>query len=122
MSDSGAGERGPERVASQIDANEAIERVATSAWLLDVREQDEWDRGHAQEAHLIPMSVIEQRVGEIPEDQPIVVICQSGYRSWQVTKALVVAGFDATNVAGGMDAWQSAGGVVVTDGSEPSDA
>jgi rhodanese-related sulfurtransferase len=122
MSDGVAGDNGAPRVASQIDADEAIARVATSAWLLDVREQDEWDRGHAPEAHLIPMSVIEQRVGDIPVDQPILVMCQSGYRSWQVTKALVVAGFDATNIAGGMEAWQSAGGVVVTDGSDPSDA
>jgi rhodanese-related sulfurtransferase len=122
MSDGAVGENGSARVPSQIEAAEAIVLAGTSAWLLDVREQHEWDSGHARGAHLIPMSVIEQRVGEIPEDQPILVICQGGYRSWQVTKALVVAGFDATNVAGGMDAWQSAGGVVVTDGSEPSDA
>ena len=109
-------------VASEIPATEAIEVAGKAGWLLDVREQDEWDRGHAPQAHLIPMSVIEQRSAEIPEDQRVLVICHSGYRSWQVTKALVAAGYDAVSVAGGMDAWQSAGGVVVQDGSPAASA
>ena len=100
--------------AAQIPAEDAIALVADSGWLLDVRERDEWNRGHAPDAHLIPMGSVTDRLDEIPADTPIVVICHSGYRSWQVTKALVAAGFDAVNVAGGMDAWQSAGGVVVS--------
>jgi len=120
-------------VASEVSAAEAIALVGADAgagagvslpgaWLLDVREQDEWDAGHAPEAHLVPMSVIERRSDEIPDDLRILVICHSGYRSWQVTKALVAAGYDAVSVAGGMDAWQSAGGVVVRDGSTPTKA
>ena len=101
--------------AVQIPAEDAIALAAGSAWMLDVREQDEWDRGHAPQAHLIPMGSIMDRIDELPADAQIVVICHSGYRSWQVTKALVNAGYDAVNVAGGMEAWQSAGGVVVTD-------
>lgn len=108
---------GGQHVAAEISAAEAIERVAGGSWMLDVREQDEWDRGHAPDAHLIPMSVIEARISEIPDDARLVVICHSGYRSWTVTKALVAAGYDAVNVAGGMDGWQSAGGVVVVDGA-----
>ena len=103
--------------AAQIPAEQAIEFVqAADAWLLDVREPDEWNRGHAPQAHLIPMGSIMDRIDEIPNDERVVVVCHSGYRSWQVTKALVEAGYDAVNVAGGMEAWQSAGGVVVTDG------
>jgi rhodanese-related sulfurtransferase len=109
VSDAGSG-----RVASELPATLAIELVGSGAWLLDVREQEEWDVVHAPQAHLIPMSVIQQRSGEIPADQRILVICHSGYRSWQVTGALVAAGYDAVSVAGGMDAWQSAGGVVTT--------
>jgi rhodanese-related sulfurtransferase len=106
--------------AIQIPADEAIALTADSGWMLDVREQDEWDRGHAPQAHLIPMGSIMDRIDELPLDSQIVVICHSGYRSWQVTKALVDAGYDAVNVAGGMDAWQSAGGVVVTDSPSSS--
>jgi rhodanese-related sulfurtransferase len=100
--------------AVQIAAEDAIALAADSGWMLDVREQDEWDHGHAPQAHLIPMGSIMDRIDELPVDAQIVVVCHSGYRSWQVTKALVNAGFDAVNVAGGMEAWQSAGGVVVT--------
>jgi rhodanese-related sulfurtransferase len=117
----------PGHVASEVSAADAIALVGAGvglpgAWLLDVREQDEWDAGHAPEAHLVPMSVIERRSDEIPDEQRILVICHSGYRSWQVTRALVAAGYDAVSVAGGMDAWQSAGGVVVRDGSTPTKA
>jgi rhodanese-related sulfurtransferase len=108
--------------AAQIPAEDAIARVAADGWLLDVREPDEWNRGHAPDAHLIPMGSIMDRIDEIPNDAPIIVVCHSGYRSWQVTKALTTAGYDAVNVAGGMEAWQSAGGVVVTDSpSSPLD-
>jgi rhodanese-related sulfurtransferase len=100
--------------AAQIPADEAIELVAGGVWMLDVREPDEWDSGHAPEAHLIPMGSVMHRIDEIPDDAKVVVVCHSGYRSWQVTKALVAAGYDAVNIAGGMEAWQSAGGVVVT--------
>jgi rhodanese-related sulfurtransferase len=100
--------------AVQIPIEDAIALVHGDGWLLDVREPDEWDRGHAPAAHLIPMGSINGRINEIPNDAQIVVICHSGYRSWQVTQALVAAGYDAVNAAGGMDAWQSAGGVVVT--------
>jgi rhodanese-related sulfurtransferase len=102
--------------ATQIPVDDAIALAAGSGWLLDVREQDEWDRGHAPQAHLVPMGEIMDRIDELPNDTQILVICHSGYRSWQVTKALVSAGYDAVNVAGGMDAWQSAGGVVVEGG------
>jgi rhodanese-related sulfurtransferase len=101
--------------AVEVAAAEAIGLAASTHWLLDVREQYEWDQGHAPNAHLIPMSALQERVGEIPEDAPILVVCHSGYRSWQVTMALLDAGYNATNISGGMDAWQSAGGVVVTD-------
>ena len=104
--------------ATQIPAADAIALVAGSGWLLDVREPDEWNRGHAPDAHLIPMGSVMDRIDEIPTDSRVVVVCHSGYRSWQVTTALVAAGYDAVNVAGGMDAWQSAGGVVVSGGPD----
>jgi len=75
--------------AAQIPADEAIALVQDDGWLLDVREPDEWNRGHAPQAHLIPMGSIMDRIDEIPSDGRIVVVCHSGYRSWQVTKALV---------------------------------
>jgi rhodanese-related sulfurtransferase len=102
---------------AEIEIDDAIARVAGGSYLVDVREQDEWDRGHAPTAHLLPMSVFQERLSELPEGEPLLVICHSGMRSARATKALVDAGYDAVSVVGGMEAWSSAGGEVVKDAS-----
>ena len=101
---------------SSITADEAIALTENSGWLLDVREQDEWDRGHAPSAHLVPLSELPSRIAEIPTDQPVLVVCLAGSRSLRAASALVDAGVDAVNVTGGMLAWVSAGGPVVSEG------
>lgn len=82
--------------------------------LLDVREQAEWDAGHIEEAVHIPMTELNARQGEIPEDRTIVCVCRSGQRSAMVTQALVGAGFDAHNLEGGMLAWATSRHPIVT--------
>src|ERR1700712_1900487 len=104
---------------AEIEIDDAIARVAAGSYLVDVREQDEWDRGHAPSAHLFPMSQFQERIAELPEGEPLLVICHSGMRSARATKALVESGYDAVSVVGGMEAWQSAGGEVVDGTSQP---
>jgi rhodanese-related sulfurtransferase len=88
--------------------------------LLDVREQDEWDAGHAPQALHIPMSELAGRLEELPADQDVYVICRSGGRSARVTAYLNGNGWDATNVDGGMQSWESAGKSLVSESqSEP---
>ncbi|ROO90667.1 rhodanese-related sulfurtransferase [Actinocorallia herbida] len=84
-------------------------QIPDGAYLLDVREQDEWDAGHAPEAVHIPMSALNERAGEIPQDREVYVVCRVGGRSAQVTVALNNAGWKALNVDGGMIAWERAG-------------
>jgi rhodanese-related sulfurtransferase len=102
-----------------VDPAEARRRLDAGAVLLDVREPDEWDTGHAPEATWIPMGDVGARQGELAGDRPVVVVCRSGVRSAKVTSALRQAGYDAANLAGGMQAWAAAGYDVVTDGGEP---
>lgn len=83
--------------------------------LLDVREQDEWDAGHAPQALHIPMSELAGRLEELPADQDVYVICRSGGRSARVAAYLNGNGWDATNVDGGMQSWESAGKPLVSD-------
>ncbi|MET0238151.1 MAG: rhodanese-like domain-containing protein [Kibdelosporangium sp.] len=83
--------------------------------LLDVREQDEWDAGHAPDAVHIPMSELSGRLAELPADQDVYVICRSGGRSARVTAYLNGNGWDATNVDGGMQSWESAGKALVSE-------
>jgi rhodanese-related sulfurtransferase len=103
----------------EVDVEEAKRRFDAGAVLLDVRTEDEWDAGRAAGAVWIPMGEIQARQDELPTDQPIVVICRSGARSGRVTAALTGAGYDAANVAGGMQAWEAAGLGVVADGDAP---
>jgi rhodanese-related sulfurtransferase len=89
--------------------------VPDAAWLLDVREDDEWAAGHAPEATHIPMGELGGRTGELPVDQEIYVICRTGHRSARVTQALNGAGWQAVNVAGGMQDWSAAGRPMMSD-------
>ena len=90
-----------------------VDALTPGAFLLDVREDDEWAAGHAEGALHIPMSEFVARYGELteaaPEDGKIYVLCRVGGRSAQVAQYLVQQGLDAVNVAGGMQAWEAAG-------------
>ncbi|CAN5360528.1 rhodanese-like domain-containing protein [soil metagenome] len=96
----------------ELNADEAIELVANGAVLIDVREQDEWDAGHAPTAQLLPMSVLRDRIDELPTDRQLLIVCHSGGRSMRVTDLLLKSGYDAVNVIGGMTAWAASGGPI----------
>jgi rhodanese-related sulfurtransferase len=90
--------------------------VGDDAFLLDVREDDEWAAGHAPDAVHVPMMEIPARVNELPPDRDIVVVCRVGGRSAQVTAFLKQQGLDrVTNLEGGLLAWSAAGRPLVTD-------
>lgn len=75
--------------------------------LVDVREPSEWAEGHAPNALHRPLGRLDPAA--LPRAETIYVICRSGNRSAQATKALIAAGLDAHNVAGGMGAWEVVG-------------
>ncbi len=102
-----------------VDAREGKALVEAGALLVDVRESDEWDAGHAPGAVLIPTSEFVEHIEELPEDRQIVAICRTGARSGAVTSALTRAGYDAVNLAGGMQAWAAEGYPVVTSDGNP---
>jgi hydroxyacylglutathione hydrolase len=103
----------------EVDVHDAVERVEAGALLLDVREPDEWDAGHAPGATWVPLGELVQRADELPRDQAIVAICRSGARSGRATEYLNGAGYNVVNAAGGMKAWAAAGFDVVTDQGAP---
>ena len=96
-----------------VSPTEARELVGAGAMLLDVREDHEWQAGHAPEATHVPMSRIGAEVAQLPTDRLIVCVCHVGARSAAVAEALTNAGFSAANLAGGMDAWAAQGLPVV---------
>lgn len=77
--------------------------------MLDVRTQEEWDEFHAPNTTLIPLDQLESRLGELPENEPIVVVCRSGNRSQAGRDILLTNGYEpTTSMAGGLNAWRDA--------------
>lgn len=104
---------------TDVDPQQAVALVGEGALLLDVREVEEWDAGHAPQAVHVAMSVLSERTGEIPTDRLVVCVCRSGGRSAAVGEALVRGGWEAVNLGGGMHAWSAAGLPVVDAGGGP---
>jgi rhodanese-related sulfurtransferase len=84
-------------------------------FLLDVREPDEYEAGHAPDVVLHPLRNLPAVWSEFPTDRPVLCICRSGARSASATEFLRRQGLDAVNLEGGMQAWQAFGLDVVRD-------
>ncbi|HUG47393.1 MAG TPA: rhodanese-like domain-containing protein [Candidatus Limnocylindria bacterium] len=85
-------------------------RGAGPPLVIDVRQRDEYERGHVPGALHIMAGELPQRLAELPRDRPLVTICAAGYRSGVAAGLLRQAGFeDVTSVAGGVPAWRAAG-------------
>jgi rhodanese-related sulfurtransferase len=92
----------------EIEIEELEGRLADGASLLDVREDDEWAIAHIDGACHIALGTIPDRLGEVPNDGPIYVICARGSRSARAVEFLRHHEIEAINVAGGMMAWLDA--------------
>jgi rhodanese-related sulfurtransferase len=77
--------------------------------VLDVREPDEYAAGHVPGAELVPLATVPLRLGELPVDRPVYVVCAVGARSAQAASFLAARGVDAVNVEGGTQAWVASG-------------
>ncbi|PWU09584.1 MAG: MBL fold metallo-hydrolase [Verrucomicrobia bacterium] len=74
--------------------------------LLDVRTSGEYEAQHIEGSIHIPLPSVPRRLGELPKDRPLAVICGSGYRSSIAASLLRIAGFSRIqNVMGGMGAY-----------------
>ncbi len=89
-----------------ITVQQLHERAGTP--LIDVREEWEFAQGHVPGAINLPMSILGERLDELP-DAAFDVICKVGGRSARVVEALQARGYDATNVEGGTDEWIASG-------------
>jgi rhodanese-related sulfurtransferase len=99
----------------------SADEVGPDVYLLDVREPDEWEGGHAPGAHHVPMMEIPARMAEVPTDTDVVVVCRSGGRSGQVVSYLLGNGWDnVRNLDGGMKSWAATGREVVSEDGQPA--
>lgn len=81
-------------VFRQVPVSKVRELVETDAFIIDVREREEYEAGHLINAVNIPLSEIRQRVDEIPKDRPVYLHCRSSQRSYNAIMALQHMGFD----------------------------
>jgi rhodanese-related sulfurtransferase len=80
--------------------------------LIDVRTPAEFQGGHLPGATSIPLHELAARIGEIPQDKPVVIVCATGNRSGAAAGALLRAGYDAErvfNLRGGTMMWMMNG-------------
>ena len=95
---------------AEVSVADALALRDSGAFILDVRQPDEWDAVHIPDATLIPLGELASRVSEVPSDQQVVVVCRSGNRSAQGRDILLQAGLPSvTSMAGGMNDWAAAG-------------
>lgn len=86
-----------------------VDRPAQSL-LIDVREPEEYAAAHVPGAVNVPQSDLASRLGELPRDRRIYMVCQGGMRSTRAAQFLRQVGFtEIVNVAGGTNAWIGAG-------------
>ena len=94
-----------------IGTDEAKHMIEAGAHIIDVRQPDEWNRGHIPEAELVPLNGI-YAFGKalkdlnLPEDEEVIFVCAMGQRSASASEIALVAGLKKVyNLANGMSGW-----------------
>jgi rhodanese-related sulfurtransferase len=99
----------------EVDVEQTLDRMKQGARLIDVREDREWQRGHAAGAEHLGRGVIERDVETaVPDhDAELILYCGGGYRSALACDNLQRMGYaNVYSLAGGWKAWNDAGAPV----------
>ena len=103
----------------EVDVKQTLERVEAGARLIDVREDNEWAKGHARGAVHMGRGVIERDIETaIPDhDAELILYCGGGYRSALAADNLQKMGYrEVYSMAGGWKAWKEAGAAIEGEG------
>jgi rhodanese-related sulfurtransferase len=100
----------------EVDVDEARRKLESGkAKLIDVREESEWEAGHARGAQYLGKGVIERDIEErVPDKKAALILyCGGGFRSALSADSLQKMGYtNVSSMAGGWRAWQAAGAPV----------
>ena len=87
---------------------EEMRKTGEEHTLLDIREDEEVATASIDGALHIPMNSLPENLGQLPKNQPLVVMCHVGGRSAQVQSWLLSNGYqNALNLEGGIAAWSA---------------
>lgn len=96
-------------MATEVTIDDLADAINHGAYVLDVREQEEYDEAHVPGVVLIPLGQLEDRISEVEDGSRVFVICRSGARSLKGADILEANGIDAVSVAGGTLGWIASG-------------
>ena len=96
-------------MATEVTLDDLADALSRGAYVLDVREKDEYDEAHVPGVTLIPLGQLQDRISEVEDGSRVFVICRSGKRSLQGADILEANGIDAVSVAGGTLGWIDSG-------------
>lgn len=94
-----------------VGPDEAKRMIDAGAQVIDVRQPEEWYRGHIPEATLVPLDGIYSfgkalKDLNLPEDADVIFVCAMGNRSASASEIALVAGLKHVyNLANGMNGW-----------------
>ena len=90
-----------EGISESVQWYELEDKQAEGYLLLDVRNEGELkSNGRLKGAVNIPLDSLRDRMAELPKDQPIIVSCHSGLRSYAAERILKQNGYQAKNLDG----------------------
>jgi len=95
-----------------VSVDEARQEMEGGVRVLDVREQNEWDESHLEDAIHVPQGEVADRIDELAPDRTerLLVHCRTDARSARIVDLLGELGYeDAVAVEGGIVAWEGAG-------------
>lgn len=95
---------------NKVGGAEAVQMVKDGARLVDVRTDAERRLAAPQRSSHIPVNQIAARAKELNKKHPVVAVCAHGPRARRAANVLRKQGFDAYWLAGGVNAWEAAGG------------
>lgn len=103
-----------------ITAEEFMEMRQTKGYdkyqIIDVRTKSEYDSGHIKDAILKPVQETNtvEDISEFDKSRPVIIYCRSGNRSFTASKVFVKAGYNTTNLLGGIVDLEKAGYNLIT--------
>lgn len=103
---------------TEITPQQAAEKIAEGAQIIDVRRRDEWEGARLAGAQHFPLEILTSKIADIDKERPIVFYCYSGSRSAMATEAFAASGYDAYNLAGGITAWRDSDLPIEPPGAE----
>lgn len=95
-----------QRMYLKVLTEEQFREGYRKAQLIDVREPQEFDKGHILGARNIPVTQMKQRLVELRKDKPVYLYCQGGSRSARAAQLLNKKGYEDINqLKGGFKKW-----------------